>query len=117
MIEEKNLESHEILIWAIIKYRKGAKRAITAKKIHRMIHGRYSIRQIRAIIQGLVNDLGLPIAATNHEPYGYFIPQTEEEKRAYCNNLIARIKSIATRLRAFEKNTADGIMKQLEIFN
>jgi len=117
MIKESELESHEMLIWAIIKYRKGRDHAIKAEKIHRMIHGRYSIRQIRAIIQGLVNDLGFPIAATSREPYGYFIPQTDEEKKAYCNNLIARIKSIAARLRAFEKNTADNIINQLDIFN
>lgn len=116
MIKESKLEQKELLIWMILKFRKGRERAFTAKKICRMIHGRYSIRQIRSIIQALVDDYGLPIAATVHPPYGYFIPQTDEEKREYVNNLTARIKSIATRLRAFEKNTADSIIQQLEIF-
>ncbi len=116
MIDEKKLEQNELLIWMILKVCNGRDRALTAKKICRMIHGRFSIRQIRTIIQGLVDNFGFPIAATVYPPYGYFIPQTDEEKREYCNNLTARIKSIATRLRAFEKATADNIIKELSLF-
>jgi len=36
--------------------------------------------------------------------------------KEYVNNLTARIRSIAERLRAFEKATADSIIQQLEIF-
>ena len=116
MIEENRLEQNELLIWMILKVCRGRHRALTAKKIARMIHERFSIRQIRHIIQSLVDDFGYPIAATVNPPYGYFIPQTDEEKKEYVNNLTARIKSIAQRLRAFEKSTADNIMKQLEMF-
>ena len=116
MIDEKKLEQNELLIWAILKFRKGRERAFTAKKIHKMINERYSIRQIRSIIQALVDDYGFPIAATVYPPYGYYVPVTNEEKKEYVNNLTARIRSIAERLRAFEKATADNIIRQLEIF-
>ena len=116
MIDESRLEQNELLIWVILKFRKGRERAFTAKKIHQMINRRYSIRQIRSIIQSLVDDYGFPIAATVHPPYGYYIPQTDEEKTEYVRNLAARIKSIALRLKAFEKATADKILSQLELF-
>jgi len=116
MIDESKLEQNELLIWSIIKVRRGREHAFTAKKIHQMINRRYSIRQIRSIIQALVDDYGFPIAATVYPPYGYYVPVTNEEKKEYVNNLIARIKSIAERLKAFEKATADNIIQQLEMF-
>jgi len=116
MVEENRLEQNELLIWMILKVCRGRHRALTAKKIQHIIGGRYSIRQIRSIIQGLVDDFGYPIAATVNPPYGYFIAITEDEKLEYVRNLTARIKSIAQRLRAFEKNTADNIIQQLEMF-
>ncbi len=116
MEQEKVLEQNEQLIWVVLMVCRGRERALTAKKIRQRINKRYTIRQIRSIIQALIEDYGLPIAATVHPPYGYFIPQTDKEKDEYANNLKARIKSIATRLKAFEKNTANNIIEQLEIF-
>lgn len=116
MEQKKVLEQNEQLIWLILMVCRGRERALTAKKIRQRINGRYTIRQIRSIIQALIEDFGYSIAATSHPPYGYYIPQNEDEIKEYANNLKARIRSIAYRLKAFEKNTADSIIKELSLF-
>ncbi len=114
MKESISLMPHERLIMRIIEGRKGQDHAITAEKMAIMTG--MNVRFVRMVIKNLIENHGYPIAASNTAPFGYFWPITKEEIRQYKATLIHRISSLANRLRAFDRITADRIAKTLDLF-
>jgi len=74
-----------------------------------------SERQVRADALELIQ-AGHPIASSIRPPYGLFIVRTEEEKRQYANQIRSRIRELWTRLRAFDRASADTLAGQMEMF-
>jgi len=69
-------------------------------------------RMIRRLVRDLISR-GFLIASSMEEPYGYFIPTTEKQRKRYRNQLISRIKHIADRLKDFDQITASKIQQAL----
>lgn len=70
-------------------------------------------RMVRRLVRDLISR-GFLIASSMEEPYGYFIPTTEKQKKRYRNQLISRIKHIADRLKDFDQITAHKIQQVLD---
>lgn len=103
-----NTQELEKLLWEFLQ---GSSEPIKAKVFAARLH--ISERMVRRLIRDLIAQ-GFLIASTMEPPYGYFIPQSEKEKRRYRNQLISRLRHIAGRLEDFDRITAQKI-KQLLI--
>lgn len=112
--EISNLNNDEVIICRIIQGRKGQKNAVTADKINKITG--FNVRYIRRIIKNLIEAHYFPVAASNVKPYGYYTPIKDSEILQYKSTLIHRISSLAQRLRAFDKLTAQKVERALDLF-
>lgn len=67
-----------------------------------------SPRTIRAAIDRLVKDCGNPIASSTEDTPGYFLLQTEGERRRYAAQLVSRIQELRTRLHVIQSAPLHG---------
>ncbi len=81
----------------------GRSNAITGRELAFKL-GEPNDRQIRLAIRALIAD-GTPIASCTDNHKGFFITETREEREAYIQNLKARIRENALRLRDFKRAT------------
>jgi len=105
------LDAH---VLEIVERHRGRRNAIRAKTIASKLD--ITEREARDSVKRLIEVHHVPVASTVRAPFGFFIPESTEESRAYAATLVSRIRSTAERLHAFEANTADGIIKQLDLF-
>jgi malonyl CoA-acyl carrier protein transacylase len=111
---ERELNGVESRVLAVLRSHTGRRAAIRAKAMAAMLG--ITEREVRDVVKTLIEEHHVPIASSVEAPYGFFMPATPEEVEAYANSLKSRIRSIATRLHAFEASTADKIIKQLDLF-
>lgn len=108
----------KVAIWNILKDRWGISKAITRNEIIERLWDEFGDdmvheRRVRRAIKSLVEDDLKKIAASTAPPYGYFLPETEEEITHYIRARKSRIRSEARFLRVFEMVTGDQILEIL----
>lgn len=67
-----------------------------------------SDREIRRIVQYLVNNMGMPIGSTTKNPFGFFMIVKEEDYLEAVSNLEGRKQKIQERINALRKACKDN---------
>lgn len=99
--EERELP-HRVM--EILKEHRGSRCAITGAQMAKAL-GYKNDRAIRVCIEHLIAD-GVPVAASVHEPFGYYILQTREEAQVYEATLRSRAVKTLKRLKDFNRAAA-----------
>jgi len=93
-----------------LEKRRGHRNAVKAGTLAHW-HG-VSDRVARQAIENLIEICGIPVASTTKPPYGYYIPETNQEADEYATNLKLRIRGNKARLDAFERALAARRVEQ-----
>jgi ribosomal protein S25 len=72
-------------------------------------------RRVRQMIRELIEQHGVCIGSTPHQPAGYYLCQTKEELDENYNRLIKQAKKIMSRAVVFQKEPSAEIRGQLEL--
>jgi len=110
-----SLSDDELTVYLILRGRKGLENAITTERIAKMTG--FTERMIRRVIKKLIEEIGVPIAASNRAPFGYYYPTRRKEILEYRATLVHRISSLARRLRAYDRVTARAVQQALDLFD
>jgi len=101
----------------ILQAHRGARAAITGVELAKML-GFRNDRLIRRAIQRMIEEDCVTIAASVHEPYGYYLIETKEEGDIYEACLRSRAAKTLTRLSKFRRGMAAkfGPAYQMSLF-
>jgi hypothetical protein len=90
--------------------RKGRKNAIREKTLSAMT-GISGVR-VRQIIKHLTEHHGILVVSSTANPPGFYFPETREEYRAGVAQYVNRIRSLAGRLRAMDREAYESLFGQ-----
>jgi len=90
--------------------RKGRKNAIREKALSAMT-GISGVR-VRQIIKHLTEHHGVLVVSSTANPPGFYFPETREEYRAGVAQYVNRIRSLAVRLRAMDREAYESLFGQ-----
>lgn len=106
------MTKEETAIYNIIRGRKGRLSAVTSKKLSLMTG--FERRHVRRIIKILIEQHGLPIAASVGSPAGYYFPSSPSEITNYSTFLLHHILSTSLRLKVFKHSCAIKIERAVQ---
>lgn len=99
-INKKDLPSWHRKVLSVIRY--GKSNAITVKEIMALIGG--SDQEIRKTVQELIVKYGCLVGTSNErDNQGFYVIETEEERKAAIKNLRGRMKHLHRRVTAIRK--------------
>ena len=90
--------------------RKGRKNAVREKTLSAMT-GISGVR-VRQIIKHLTEHHGILVVSSTANPPGFYFPETREEYRAGVAQYVNRIRSLAGRLRAMDREAYESLFGQ-----
>lgn len=102
------LTEEQKLIFSLL--RKGRKNAIREKTLTAMT-GISGVR-VRQIIKHLTEHHDILVVSSTANPPGFYFPETKEEYRAGVKQYISRIRSLAGRLRAMDREAYESLFGQ-----
>lgn len=100
-------------VLAVLRQARIDGRHITAADIARQMNYRDE-RKVRAVIEHLIEQ-GQTIAASNRDPFGYFLIESVEEAEVYERTLRSRAAKTLKRLANFRRGTERRFGRQLPI--
>lgn len=117
--EQVRMDAVQEKVWQAVSVHRGAGNAIRVASL-RIITG-LNERGIRQAVKELIEDHGKPIGSTTAAPAGYYVIDSDEERKKVQRGLYGRAMSILRRARAYEANPirrkwVSGIVGQLQLF-
>lgn len=109
--ELSSLRESERRVYQLLERHSGAQNAILQADIAYRLG--MSRREVGATIQSLVIDHGAPIGASCGKRSGYFLIETEEERRKAERNLRSRIEWLMARLHALSPSRCREFLNKL----
>lgn len=98
----------------VIEPRRGRAAAITMHEISALTG--LQTRLIQSIVKFLVEERHLPIGTATTRPFGYFVIETDEERRSVRNHFVRRALSNLEHARAYDTDSIVApLVGQIEI--
>ena len=111
--EDRPLTDQELILWNFLQGHRGRARAVQADRLAEMLG--MDERRLRLTIKHLVEDHPFLIGSSTTPPYGFFIPENEEEINEVVRGLFSRLKSLALRISRLKKISVEQIFHQLRL--